>query len=144
MTIYESREDSTILKHYVKQYAKGSVLDIGTGSAIQAIAAANNKNVKSVLAVDIQKETIEYCKKHIKNKKIIFLVSDLFDNIRNKKFDTIIFNPPYLPQDLKVKDLTLEGGKKGYEVIEKFLNEVNNFLKTNGIILIVFSSLKKK
>ncbi|MBS3114163.1 hypothetical protein J4448_03605, partial [Candidatus Woesearchaeota archaeon] len=35
-------------------------------------------------------------------------------------------------------------GKKGYEVIEKFLNEVNKFLKSDGIILITFSSLTKK
>ena len=59
-------------------------------------------------------------------------------------FDTIIFNPPYLPQELKLRDLTIEGGKKGYEVIERFLNEVNYYLNPNGIILMVFSSLTKK
>jgi len=142
-SIYEPREDSILLEKYVKKYAKGYVLDIGTGSGIQAISVAKNKNVNSVLALDVQKEVVEYCKKNIKNKKIKFLVSDLFENV-NGKFDTIIFNPPYLPEDIKVKDLTFEGGKKGYEVIEKFLNKANNFLKTNGIILIIFSSLTKK
>ncbi|MCH8004347.1 MAG: methyltransferase [Nanoarchaeota archaeon] len=146
---YESREDSTLLERYVRQYAKGNVLDMGTGSGIQAITAAHSNKVNSVLGMDILKSTIDYCKKHIKNKKIQFLVSDLFQifkknkNIENK-FDTIIFNPPYLPDELKVKDLTLEGGKKGYEVIERFLNQVNNFLKPDGFILIVFSSLTKK
>ena len=38
----------------------------------------------------------------------------------------------------------MEGGKKGYEVIERFLNAVSNFLKPDGIILTVFSSLTKK
>lgn len=141
---YEPREDSTMLEHYVRQYAKGNVLDMGTGSGIQAITAAHGNKVKSVLATDVQKSTIDYCKKCIKNKKISFIVSDLFENLKNKKFDTIIFNPPYLPTELKVKDLTLEGGKKGYEVIEKFLKQVNNFLKADGIIFIVFSSLTKK
>ena len=142
-SIYEPREDSTMLEKHVRQYTKGKVLDIGTGSGIQAIAAAQNKNVKSVLATDIQKEVVEYCKKNIKNKKIRFLQSDLFDNVKDR-FETIIFNPPYLPQELKLKDLTIEGGKKGYEVIERFLNNVNNFLKPDGTILIVFSSLTKK
>jgi len=141
---YEPREDSTLLEQYVRQYAEGNVLDIGTGSGIQAITAAHSNKVKSVLATDVQKSTIDYCKKCIKNKKIKFIVSDLFNNVKNNNFDTIIFNPPYLPDELKVKDLTLEGGKKGYEVIEKFLNNVNEFLNADGIILIVFSSLTKK
>jgi release factor glutamine methyltransferase len=142
--IYTPREDSKLLVKYVRKYSKGIVLDIGTGSGIQAITAANNKKVNSVLATDIQDSIIRLNKKNIKNKKIKFLKSDLFNDIKNKKFDTIIFNPPYLPNELKVKDLTLEGGKKGYEVVERFLNEVDNFLKSDGIILIVFSSLTKK
>lgn len=143
-SVYDPREDSTMLEKYVRQYAEGNILDMGTGSGIQAIAAAQNKNVKIVLATDIQKGVIEYCKKNIKNNKIKFLQSNLFKNIKNSKFETIIFNPPYLPQELKLKDLTVEGGKKGYEVAERFLSEANNFLKPDGIILMVFSSLTKK
>ena len=142
-SVYDPQEDSTLLERYVRKYAKGKVLDVGTGSGMQAIAAALNPNVKSVLAVDIQKEVIDYCRKNIKNKKIKFARSDLFSKVKGK-FDTISFNPPYLPQELQVKDLTLEGGKKGYEVIEKFLNDVNYFLNPNGIILMIFSSLTKK
>ena len=54
---YEPREDSTSLEAYVRQYAKGSVLDMGTGSGIQAITAAHNSNVSSVLATDVQEDT---------------------------------------------------------------------------------------
>ncbi|MBI3027197.1 methyltransferase [Candidatus Woesearchaeota archaeon] len=142
-SVYEPREDSTMLEAWVKKYAFGKVLDMGTGSGIQAIAAAQKSNVKSVLAVDVQRGVIEYCRKNIKNKKIKFMQSDLFGRIK-EKFNTIIFNPPYLPQELKLKDLTIEGGKKGYEVIEKFLNEANNFLNSDGIILMAFSSLTMK
>lgn len=163
--MYKPREDSLMLAEQVKKYAKGFVLDMGTGSGIQAVTAAKKKNVKKVIALDIDKNSIGYCKEHIKNKKIQFFVSDLFSifkkplnkkinkknksikkiiNKNNIKFDTIIFNPPYLPEDLRVKDLTLDGGKKGYEIIERFLNEVNSNLKQNGIILIIFSSLTNK
>ncbi len=142
-SVYDPQEDSAMLERHVRQHSKGKVLDIGTGSGIQAIAAAQSSKVMSVLATDVQKGVIDYCKKCIRNRKIKFLQSDLFKKIKGK-FDTIIFNPPYLSQELKLKDLTLEGGKKGYEVIEKFLNEVNQYLEKDGVILIVFSSLTKK
>src|SRR3989338_8449047 len=149
-SIYKPREDSALLETYVRQYAFGSVLDMGTGSGIQAVAASKSKKVKEVLALDIDKSAVEHCKSSILNKKIKFLVSDLFEvfekdkKLKNRKFDSITFNPPYLPQELKVMDLTLEGGKKGYEILEKFLNNANAHLKPDGIILIVFSSLTKK
>ncbi|MBW2984942.1 methyltransferase [Candidatus Woesearchaeota archaeon] len=141
--VYEPREDSFLLAEQVKKYAKGVVLDIGTGSGIQAITAAKKKDVKSVIGVDKSKQAIDFCKKNIKNKKIKFIQSDLFSNVKGK-FDTIAFNPPYLPEDLRLRDLTIYGGKKGYEIIEMFLSEVNDFLKPDGIILLLFSSLTKK
>jgi len=159
--IYQPQEDSFLLQEQVKKYAKGIVLDIGTGIGIQALTAAKNKKVKKITAIDINKKAIDYCKKNIKflslenskkleksktfqiNKKITFLQSNLFNKI-NKSFDTIIFNPPYLPQESENKYLALEGGKKGYEIIEKFLNQASNYLNINGIILIVFSSFTNK
>ena len=65
-SIYEPKDDSTLLERYVRQYAKGSVLDMGTGSGIQAITAAHNSNVTLVLATDIQKSIIGQNKKQIR------------------------------------------------------------------------------
>jgi release factor glutamine methyltransferase len=143
MTIYDPREDSFLLQKYVKEYAFGKVLEIGTGSGILAVEAAQSHRVTSVLAVDIQKEVIAHCKKTIGNKKITFQQSNLFENVKGR-FDTIIFNPPYLPADKRDPDVTLDGGKHGYETIELFLHASNKYLTENGKILLLFSSLSKK
>lgn len=141
--LYEPREDSFLLAKQVKKHARGKVLDMCTGSGIQAIAAAKKKTVTSVLAVDINKKALTYAQKKNHHKKIIFLPSDLFSNVK-ETFDTIICNPPYLPNEPKLKDIALDGGKHGYEFTARFLCEAGSFLTKNGIILLIFSSLTNK
>ncbi len=148
--IYEPQDDSFMLAEQVKKFAFGSVLDVGTGTGIQAITAAKNKKVKNVVAVDIDKKALDEAGKNAEKEKlktsIKFIHSDLFKKIKSKKkeFDTIIFNPPYLPDDTEFIDRGVHGGKKGYETLELFLSQANDYLSENGLILIVFSSLTKK
>ncbi|MCG2791388.1 MAG: DUF2431 domain-containing protein [Actinomycetia bacterium] len=158
---YEPREDSFLLEKYVKKYAKGIVLDMGTGSGIQAKAAS--KKADFVIAIDINQKALEHCNKALKSDKILCLKSDLFyffekkfivfdgkfkgfRDIEDKKntFDTIIFNAPYLPEDEKDKDAALDGGKEGYEIIERFLSEAEKYLAEDGNILLIFSSFTNK
>jgi len=137
--IYEPAEDSYLLQEQVKKFSKKGmkVLDVGTGSGIQAQTA--KEQGAEVLALDINSE----CVKHCKNLKINTIQSNLFENVK-EKFDLIIFNPPYLPEEpLEPEDsrLATTGGKKGNEILEKFLKQVKNYLNKNGKILILFSSL---
>lgn len=135
--IYDPEEDSYLLEKYVRELAKGKVLDIGTGSGIQALAALHKCN--DILAADINPEAVKLAK----SKGVRAVKSNLFSNVKGK-FDTIIFNPPYLPEDkqedAESKTITT-GGKKGHEIIEKFLKQAKSHLNKNGIILVVFSSL---
>src|SRR3989344_9287758 len=149
--VYEPREDSYLLQKEVKKYAHGDVLDMGTGSGIQAITASESKKVKSVLAVDLNRHAVKYVSDLVKKeglKKIKVLHSDLFSNIQNKKFDTIIFNPPYLPEDEREPSdemkRAISGGRHGWEVLSTFIDHAVSRLNNNGNILIVFSSLTNK
>tara|TARA_Y100000310_G_scaffold344677_2_gene458727 strand:- start:315 stop:854 length:540 start_codon:yes stop_codon:yes gene_type:complete len=141
MKIYEPREDSFLLQKHVRKLVKKdhNVLDIGTGSAIQAITA--KKITDNVLAVDINPKAIKLAKEKGLNAKI----SNLFSNINNKqKFDVIIFNPPYLPEDKREKfeeRLALSGGKYGHEILKRFFSQAKDYLNAKGKILVVFSSL---
>jgi release factor glutamine methyltransferase len=136
--IYEPREDSFLLEKYVKKLVSGKVLDVGTGSGIQALAAL--ENTKDVLAVDLNPEVIKLCKK----KGINVILSDLFEKVEGK-FDWIIFNPPYLPEDSREPEdskLATTGGMKGDEILIRFLEEAKEHL--NGRILVLISSLTGK
>jgi len=144
--VYVPQEDSYLLLEQVKKYAQGKVLDMGTGSGVQAIGAASLQRVKSVLAVDVDTKAVQKCKEEVKKGKVAKVKckqSDLFSTIKGT-FDVITFNPPYLPQDKGIEAVDLYGGKHGYEVIGKFLNQVNKYLAKNGFILLLFSSQSKK
>ena len=139
--IYEPPDDSFLIAEEVKKLAKDkNVLDVGTGSGFLAKCALNAK-ARSVTGLDINKEAIDKLKKE-KN-EIRFIHSNLFDKIK-KKFDLIIFNPPYLPLDKnedKESRLATTGGKKGDEVILRFLKQSKKHLEDKGIILLLLSSL---
>ena len=135
--IYEPAEDSYLLQKYVKELVSGKVLDMGTGSGVQALAAL--ENTEEVLAVDINPEAVEL----VKRKDVNVIESDLFDKVEGK-FDWIIFNPPYLPEDPNEPEdskLATTGGKKGSEVLERFLGKAKDYLNPGGKILVLVSSL---
>lgn len=124
-----------------------AVLDMGTGSGILAIAAA--KAGCSVTAADINPEAIKVAKENAKKEGagIDFIVSDLFDNVSGK-FDLIIFNPPYVPTEPNEKkdmeSAAWDGGKDGMTVITEFLKRVKGFLKPEGRILLLISTIDDK
>ena len=65
--LYEPEEDSFLLQKFVKKYSKGLVLDMGTGSGIQAKTASEKADL--VIALDIDKDAIKHCKKNYKDIK---------------------------------------------------------------------------
>jgi HemK-related putative methylase len=148
--VYSPKEDSYLLETEVTNYLKNlssnekdkiKILDMGSGWGIQALACIKSGIKKSnTLCVDIDNESI----KELKRKKLRVIKSNLFLKIKNKtKFDLIIFNAPYLPEDEYDKKIDTTAGKKGYETIIKFLKQAKKHLAKNGTILLLFSNLSK-
>jgi HemK-related putative methylase len=146
--VYPPQEDSFMLEIQIKNYLgkfskeqkeKLKVLDMGSGSGIQArTAIASGIKRINLIASDIEAEAI----KKLKEQKIPARKSNLYSNInKEKKFDLIIFNAPYLPANKYDSKPDTTAGKKGYEIILKFLRKSKKYLTKEGVILILFSSL---
>jgi HemK-related putative methylase len=155
--VYSPEDDSYLLLETTKEYLKNIkkkliVLEMGAGSGIISFSIANK--VKKVYSVDIDQKAIDFMKKELKKfseknkaiKNLTIIQSDLFKNISETlKFDLIIFNPPYLPEETKIEnDIALNTGKQGNEIIIEFLEQAKNNLNIDGEILLLFSSLSKR
>ncbi|MCS3901924.1 HemK2/MTQ2 family protein methyltransferase [Methanococcus voltae] len=158
--VYIPAEDSELLFNNLKDVKNKTVLDVGTGSGIQALSAFKN-GADYVLGVDINPYAIKTSYDNLKlnfniensnnleTLKIRFLYSDLFENITKskiKKFDVILFNAPYLPtsEDEKLEkylNYAFDGGSDGRKVLDKFIKELPKYLKKGGVVKILQSSL---
>ena len=63
----------------------------------------------------------------------------MFSNIKDR-YDSISFNPPYVPLKFKSKEIKFDktsySGEKGTNAIELFLDSAGNFLTEKGIIFL--------
>lgn len=140
--VYRPGEDSYLLARHVRRLVHGEVLDMGTGSGIQAVEAAVKPEVSRVVAVDVSTAALEEAKRRAESGsvlgKIEFIHSDLFENVEGG-FDWIIFNPPYLPSEGDADEASWAGGETGAETVRRFLHDAHSHLKECGSVLMVYS-----
>ncbi len=140
--VYEPAEDSFLLAENLEVREGDFALDMGTGTGIIALLMA--RKAEFVVGADINPIAVELARENARLNRIEnveFLVSDLFENIEGK-FDLITFNAPYLPGEPEEPiDMALLGGQSGREVLNRFLEEVGDYLKPRGRLQIVQSSI---
>jgi release factor glutamine methyltransferase len=143
--VYAPAEDSMLLLRHASAMVYGSVLDVGTGSGILAVAVASKPRVTRVVAVDIDPDAVEAARRRAEeagvSERIKFLVSDLFEGLDRERFDWILFNPPYLHSEGTADEASWSGGEDGSEVIRRFLSQAIEHLNLGGAIIMVSSSL---
>lgn len=137
---------------------KIKILDLCTGSGAIAISVAKNIKNADIYATDISDKALKIAKKNYKNiiKKenatISFIQSDMFENIEGK-FDVIISNPPYIKKsiittlDKNVQNephIALDGGEDGLKFYKIIKNNINKYLKNDGVLLLEIGYDQKK
>ena len=145
--VYEPAEDTFLLAENLDIQRRDEVLEIGTGTGLIAVTAAQKS--KKVTATDINEDAVKCALKNtITNRtyNVELKQGNLFEPVKDEKFDLILFNTPYLPteEDEKLDDelnAAFDGGLEGRETIDKFLNEVKGHLNEGGRVQLVQSSL---
>jgi release factor glutamine methyltransferase len=144
--VYPPAEDTFLLAENLLIEKSDKVLEIGTGTGIIAITAS--KTAKKVIATDINKYAVNCAKKNVFLNKIFNVEireGTLFEPVKNEKFDSILFNAPYLPtKDVEIIDdeinASWDGGIDGRAIIDKFINKLYDHLNFGGRIQLVQSS----
>lgn len=131
----------------ISKISNAEVLDLCTGSGAIAISIAHYCKNSRVTATDISPKALNIASKNANknNVNIEFIESNLFNQLKDKHFDVILSNPPYIETDIinllskEVQNephIALDGGKDGLEFYKKILNEAHKYLKINGYLML--------
>ena len=130
------------------------VVDVCTGSGCLAILLAHHFPAAKVDAIDLSTEALEVAKinvrEHRLGKRVTLYASDVFDAVPPTKYDVILSNPPYEPSahvDRQAPEFAAEprmahdGGRDGFVIIRKLLQQARTRLTPEGIVLIEVGGL---
>ncbi|MCF7926612.1 MAG: peptide chain release factor N(5)-glutamine methyltransferase [Candidatus Izimaplasma sp.] len=120
------------------------VVDIGTGSGCLAISLDLEESNMHVTATDISQKALDVAKENntLLNGSVSFLKGNGLTPLKNHKFDILVSNPPYIPNqeavDPLVKDnepaVALFGGEDGLDLYHHILKEAKHYLNERFII----------
>lgn len=144
------RIDSEFLVEKTLEYiplSHSSILDLGCGCGALTLALANARPDCLFIGVDYLEDLIylsQYNAKKLKIKNVTFIKSNWFSELKNKKFDIIISNPPYIDisdPHLLIGDLRFEPStaliakENGLYNIKLISQQSIYFLKSRGWLL---------
>ena len=148
--VYEPAEDSGLLARAVETRGRGRLLEVGTGSGWVAERAVGVDSMTEVVASDRSPHACRAARERAAaggdSPAFGVVRADLVDPFADGAFDTVAFNPPYLPTDPENEwddwmERALSGGESGRELIEPFLDSVGRVLAPDGVVLLLVSSL---
>lgn len=145
------RPDTEVLVEEVIQIAKKinakKILDLCTGSGAIAVSLAKHIENSQITAIDISREALKIAelnaKRHQVDKQIVFLQSNLFEDLPQEKYDIIVSNPPYIKREIiktldqevqKEPYIALDGGNDGLDFYRKIIHQSYEFLKYRGYL----------
>ena len=139
--VYPPSDDSILFIQSLNVKNGERVLEIGCGSGVVSIHCAKNGCV--VTSGDINPKAVELTRKNAAENGVDITVveTDVYSNIEGR-FDTVLFNLPYLPVDEDgLLARSWSGGPDGLGPLPDLLSGSPDHLNPNGRIVVVISSL---
>ena len=143
------RPETEIIFKVLKNRFFKTALDIGTGSGNIAISLKLKNIANSITAIDCDANALSVAQLNANNlnvKNIDFQQVDIFNYQSVNKYDLVVSNPPYISQKDYKKlphhirnhepQNSLTDGKDGYSFYEYFANNMNLFLKPEGVMVL--------
>lgn len=128
-------------------YFKGkdvNVVDIGTGSGCIGITLNLEEPRMHVTSTDISADALDVAKSNSKKlgANVNFYQGNMLEPVMDKKFDILVSNPPYIPEDEEVDSLVkdnepnvaLFGGKDGLKFYRIILEEACKIMNDKCIL----------
>ncbi|MEY5021369.1 MAG: ribosomal protein glutamine methyltransferase [Pseudomonadota bacterium] len=126
-----------------------SGLDLCSGSGCLGIMMAHSFQNAIIDLVDLSEKALQVAEININhyglNDRTELIQSDLFDALKDKKYDLIISNPPYVNQSsvdsfpmefLKEPSMALGSGEDGLDHTIRIINEAKRYLNDDGILIV--------
>ncbi len=130
------RPETEQLVDLVLKYAKGAVLELGTGSGAIAISVKKSRPDLEVTAGDISAAALEVANKNCVQLgvELELIESDLLAKVPEQDFDVLVANLPYIGTqthnfiadnvDRHEPKLALNGGSDGLELYARLFDEI--------------------
>jgi ribosomal protein L3 glutamine methyltransferase len=130
-------------------------LDLCTGSGCLAVLLAHAYPNADIDAVDVSPDALAVAQHNVSDYdlagRINLIRSNLFDNLRDKTYDLIISNPPYvttmameeLPAEFRHEpELALAGGDDGLDIVRAIIAAAPRHLNSRGVLVVEVGSAK--
>ncbi len=150
-TLIPRPETETLIEFILDKFSNKKnlkLLDMGTGTGAIAIAIATEKPGWEIFASELSADALKLARDNSNShqtKNISFIQSNWFNNIKDKDFDIIVSNPPYIANDdphLLAGDVRFEpqsalsAGVTGMDDIEHLCMHAKKHLKNNAWLIV--------
>lgn len=138
-------QDSFSMMNMISDKKFKNILDLCAGSGIQGFNALKINNCL-LTSIEINENAYNSIKINAAlngmDENTSAILSDLYDKIKDTKFDCILSNPPYVPAPTNINvPICGDGGEDGFKIVKKIISGYEKYLTDDGYAYMVLECI---